>query len=188
VQRTRADPQSAGDADQGASSQGHTDSEEHPLVYFSASNQKPGVSVAGMLQHRSSENSRGPAIPTAAPIRATAPTQRVAAAAEKLSRLLSWITDRARTSRMANWRAVSAARTNPNRSTLAFVIPSVARRMLPATARRVPTASEADQCSLRKMMARTTDHTGTVPSMMAERDGPTSGGETSTIRQTPPLS
>ena len=73
---------------------------------------------------------------------------------------------------MANWRAVRAARAKPNRDTLAFVIPSVANRTLPTTARRVPATTEADQCSSRKMVARTTDHTGTVPSMMAERDGP----------------
>ena len=132
----------------------------------------PGISIAGMLRRRFFENSRGLAVPTPTPIRTTAPTQRVTAAAAELSRLLPWVTDRARTSRMANWRAVRAARANPNRDTLALVIPSVAKRALPTTARRVPATTEADQCSLRKMVARTTDHTGTVPSMMAERDGP----------------
>jgi len=73
---------------------------------------------------------------------------------------------------MANWRAVRAARANPNRDTLVFVADSVAKITLPITARMVPTTTDADQCSSRKMVARTTDHIGTVPSMMAERDGP----------------
>jgi hypothetical protein len=132
----------------------------------------PGTSIAGMLRRRFLENFRGPAVPTATPIRTTAPTPRVTAAAAELSRLLSWVTDRVRTSRIANWRAVRAAKANPNRDTVAFVALSVAKRTLPITARMVPTTTEVDQCSLRKMVARTTDHIGTVPNMMAERDGP----------------
>jgi hypothetical protein len=73
---------------------------------------------------------------------------------------------------MANWRAVRAARANPNRDTLASLADPVAKITLPITARMVPANTDADQCSLRKMVASTTDHIGTVPSMMAERDGP----------------